>query len=47
MELLPETLACALHDLKFEVLDKTFALLATPWSILGGPKLLAPLAAAL
>tara|TARA_B110000902_G_C13964229_1_gene458626 strand:- start:226 stop:399 length:174 start_codon:yes stop_codon:yes gene_type:complete len=46
MELLPNTLGRAHHELKLEVLDKTFAFPAIPSIILVGAKLLAPVAVA-
>ena len=47
MELLPDTLGLAHHNLMLEILDKTFAFPAAPWTILGESKLLAPVAVAL
>ena len=43
LEMLPETVGSEHHKLKLEALDRTFAFPASPWMLLGGPKLLVPL----
>ncbi len=44
MEMLPATIGSEHHGLKLAALERTFAFPASPWFLLGGPKLLAPLA---
>ena len=43
MEILPATIGSEHHELKLSALDKTFAFPASPWFVVGGPKLLVPL----
>ena len=43
LHMLPETLDSAHHALKLASLDRTFAMPATPWHIMGGPKWIVPL----
>ena len=47
MEILPATIGSEHHELKLSALDKTFAFPASPWFVVGGPKLLVPLLIAL
>jgi len=47
MEILPATIGSEHHELKLGALDKTFAFPASPWFVVGGPKLLVPLLIAL
>lgn len=47
MEIIPETVGSKHHNLKLESLEKTFAYPGSPWSIIGGLKLLVPMAIAL
>jgi hypothetical protein len=42
MEILPATIDSEHHDLQLAALERTFAFPASPWVLLGGPKLLAP-----
>ena len=43
-EILLQTIGSPLHHLKLESLDRTFAFPAAPWSVVGGMKILAPMA---
>jgi hypothetical protein len=47
MEILPATIGSEHHELKLSALDKTYAFPASPWFVVGGPKLLVPLLIAL
>ena len=47
IEILPATIGSEHHELKLSALDKTFAFPASPWFVVGGPKLLVPLLIAL
>ncbi|CAA0095712.1 Uncharacterised protein [Halioglobus japonicus] len=47
MEILPSTIGSAHHNLKLESLEKTFAFPASPWFMLGGPRIVVALAIAL
>ena len=47
MEVLPETSGSKHHGLKLEALERTFAYPSTPWTLVGGPKIVVPLAIAL
>ncbi|MFT5609511.1 MAG: hypothetical protein ACI9LU_000002 [Polaribacter sp.] len=47
LEVLPETVGSKHHELKLESLARTFAYPSAPWAIIGGPKLLVPMALAL
>lgn len=47
LEVLPETVGSEHHELKLESLERTFAYPGAPWTIVGGPKLLVPMALAL
>lgn len=47
LEVLPETVGSEHHQLKLESLTRTFAYPGAPWTIVGGPKLLVPVALAL
>jgi hypothetical protein len=47
MEMLPSTIDSEHHGLKLEALEKTLAFPASPWSMLGGPRLLVALTIAL
>jgi len=47
MEILPATIGSEHHELKLSALDKTFAFPASPWFVVGGPKLFVPLLIAL
>ncbi|MFT5573623.1 MAG: hypothetical protein ACI9FR_002558 [Cryomorphaceae bacterium] len=47
LEVLPDTVGSEHHRLKLDALERTFAYPAAPWMIVGGPKLLAPMALAL
>lgn len=47
LEVLPETVGSEHHQLKLDSLERTFAYPGAPWTIVGGPKLLAPMALAL
>lgn len=47
LEILPETAGSDHHELKLESLERTFAYPGTPWAIIGGPKIIVPLALAL
>ena len=47
MEVLPETFGSKHHGLKLEALERTFAYPSTPWMLVGGPRIVAPLALAL
>ena len=47
MEILPETFGSEHHDLKLEALERTFAYPASPWMLVGGPKIVVPLTLAL
>ena len=47
MEMLPATIGSEHHGLKLAALERTFAFPASPWFLLGGPKLLVPLVIAL
>jgi hypothetical protein len=47
LEVLPDTVGSEHHDLKLESLERTFAFAGAPWTIVGGPKLLVPMALAL
>ena len=43
MEMLPATFGSEHHHWKLEALEKTFAFPASPWFMLGGPKVVVPL----
>lgn len=43
LEMLPETVGSQHHGLKLAALDKTFAFPASPWFVLGGPRMVCPL----
>lgn len=47
MEVLPATVGSEHHGLKLAALEKTFAFPASPWFMLGGPRLVVALAVAL
>ena len=47
IEILPATIGSEHHELKLSALDKTYAFPASPWFVVGGPKLLVPLLIAL
>jgi hypothetical protein len=47
MEMLPSTIDSEHHGLKLEALEKTLAFPASPWFMLGGPRLVVALAIAL
>jgi hypothetical protein len=47
MEILPATIGSEHHNLKLESLEKTFAFPASPWFMLGGPRIVVALAIAL
>mgnify|MGYP003669912635 FL=1 len=47
MEVLPATIGSEHHNLKLESLEKTFAFPASPWFMLGGPRIVVALAIAL
>ncbi|MEP5764227.1 MAG: hypothetical protein ABJ308_06525 [Halieaceae bacterium] len=47
MDMLPATAGSEHHQLKLESLEKTFAFPASPWFILGGPRIVVALAIAL
>jgi hypothetical protein len=47
LEVLPDTVGSKHHELKLESLARTFAYPSAPWTIIGGPKLLVPMALAL
>jgi hypothetical protein len=47
MEILPATIGSEHHNLKLESLEKTFAFPASPWFMLGGPRIVVPLVIAL
>ncbi len=47
MEVLPATVGSAHHGLKLESLEKTFAFPASPWFMLGGPRIVVALGIAL
>ncbi len=43
MEMIPATLGSEHHGMKLAALDKTLSIPASPWFMLGGPKVLMPL----
>ena len=47
MEMLPATIGSEHHGLKLDSLEKTFAFPASPWFMLGGPRIVVALAIAL
>lgn len=47
MEMLPSTVGSAHHDLKLAALEKTLAFPASPWFMLGGPRVVVALSIAL
>ena len=47
MEMIPATLGSEHHGMKLAALDKTLSFPASPWFMLGGPKVLMPLVLAL
>ena len=47
MEVLPDTFGSEHHGLKLEALERTFAYPSTPWTLVGGPRIVVPLALAL
>lgn len=47
MNMLPATIGSDHHNLKLESLEKTFAFPASPWFMLGGPRIVVALAIAL
>ncbi len=47
LEVLPDTIGSEHHDLKLESLEKTFAFPASPWMIMGGPRIVVALSLAL
>ncbi len=47
MEMLPATIGSAHHQLKLAALEKTFAFPASPWFMLGGPRIVVALTLAL
>lgn len=47
MEVIPETFGSEHHGLKLEALERTFAYPSTPWTLVGGPRIVVPLALAL
>ena len=47
LEVLPDTVGSEHHQLKLDALERTFAYPGAPWMIVGGPKLLVPMALAL
>jgi hypothetical protein len=47
LEMLLETIDSEHHQLKLDSMEKTFAFPSAPWSIVGGPKVLVPMAIAL
>lgn len=47
MEILPATIGSEHHGLKLDSLEKTFAFPASPWFMLGGPRIVVALAIAL
>ena len=47
MEVIPATFGSEHHGLKLEALERTFAYPAAPWTLVGGPKIVVPLALAL
>ena len=47
LEVLPATVGSEHHELKLESLVRTFAYPGAPWTLIGGPKLIVPMALAL
>lgn len=47
LEVLPDTVGSEHHELKLESLARTFAYPGAPWTLIGGPKLIVPMALAL
>lgn len=47
MVVIPETFGSEHHGLKLEALERTFAYPSTPWTLVGGPRIVVPLALAL
>lgn len=47
LEVLPDTVGSEHHQLKLDALARTFAYPGAPWTLIGGPKLIVPMALAL